>query len=225
MSSNISSPPFTGVTRNHGLVSNQMGSPQPLAMSREGGLLVAPARGQYGSAADAGDVFFASSPLAGSVIALSAANLVSKFTLWNPAGSGKNVELLKFSFQQFGTGTEIVTQLGLAFQAKVSQTGVPGTQTTQGVGGPYNAKIGLGQASVCSFWTAITLANPAIGTNWQHMWLMNAPLATTATDTSRIFDFGGSVIMPPDTLVSPVAALTGTEIEACMTLVWAEYAI
>jgi hypothetical protein len=147
--------------------------------------------------------------------------------LWNPAGSGKDVELISFSWQQFGSGTEIVTQLGLAFQSNVSVSGVPGTQTTQGTGGPYNARIvpQTSAGSVCSFWIAATLANPAIGANWQHMWLMNTPLATSVTDQSKIINFNGSVIMPPDTLVSPVAALTGTEIEACMTIMWAEYPV
>jgi hypothetical protein len=159
------------------------------------------------------------------VVPLSATNQVVKFALWNPAGSGKNVELIKFSWQQYGSGTEIVTQLGLAFQDHVSTTGVPSAQTTQGTGGPFNAMIGGGLASVCSFWIAMTMANPAIGAHYQHMWLMNTVLATTVTNQSTIVDFGGSVIMPPDTIVTPVAALTGTEIEACMTLIWAEYPI
>ena len=216
---------IAGPTLSPGATSNNLGTSAMLGFGREGGALMTPARGQYGAMAANGNVFFASSPLAGSVVALSAANLVTKFTLWNPAGSGKNVELIKFSWQQFGSGTEIVTQLGLAFQARVSQTGIPGTQTTQGTGGPYNALIGSGTASVCSFWIAMTQANPAIGANWQHMWLMNTVLATTVTDQSKTFDFNGSVVMPPDTLVAPVAALTGTEIEACMTLVWAEYPV
>ncbi len=216
---------LVGATISPGATSNNLGSPVPAGFSREGGLLVSQARGGYGAAAMNGNVFFASSPLAGSVVPLSATNQVVKFALWNPAGSGKMVELIKFSWQQFGTGTEIITQLGLAFQAKVSTTGLPSAQTTQGTGGPYNALIGNGTTSVCSFWIAMTMANPAIGANYQHMWLMNTILATTVTDQSKIIDFGGSVIMPPDTIVTPVAALTGTEIEACMTLVWAEYPV
>ena len=218
---------LTGTVSNPGNTGLSTGSTAGAGFSREGGLLAATSRGQYGAVAAGGNVFFASSPLAGSVVPLSATNQVVKFMLWNPAGSGKNVELIKFSWQQYGTGTEIVTQLGLAFQPNVSVTGVPGTQTTSGTGGPYNARI-TGQASaasVCSFWIAATLANPAIGASYQHMWLMNTVLATTVTDQSKIINFDGTVIMPPDTLVTPVAALTGTEIEACMTLVWAEYLI
>jgi hypothetical protein len=214
-----------GTTQSPGAVSNNLGSTTAAGFSREGGMLMAPSRGQYGSLTQNGNVFFASSPLAGSVVPLSATNQVVKFALWNPAGSGKVVELIKFSWQQYGTGTEIVTQLGLAFQAKVSTTGVPSAQTTQAVGGPYNALIGSGVASVCSFWTVMTMANPAIGANYQHMWLMNTVLATTVTDQSKVINFDGSVIMPPDTIVTPVAALTGTEIEACMTLMWAEYPV
>ncbi len=216
---------ITGPTLNPGATSNNLGTPAQLGLSREGGVLTSQTRGEYGAATVNGNVFFASSPLAGSVVALSAANQVVKFALWNPAGSGKNVELIRFSWQQFGTGTEIVTQLGLAFQDHVSTTGIPGTQTTQGTGGPFNALIGGGLASVCSFWIAMTMANPAIGAHYQHMWLMNTPLATTVTDQSKIIEFRGSVIMPPDTIVTPVAALTGTEIEACMTLWWAEYPV
>jgi hypothetical protein len=216
---------LVGVTSNPGNVSNRLGSQAAGGFSGEGGLLVAPSRGAYGAMAAGGNVFFASSPLAGSVVPLSATNQVVKFALWNPAGSGKNVELIKFSWQQYGSGTEIVTQLGLAFQSKVSASGLPSAQTTQAVGGPFNAIIGGGNASVCSFWTVMTMANPAIGNSYQHMWLMNSVLATTVTDQSKIINFDGSVIMPPDTIVTPVSALTGTEIEAAMTLVWAEYPV
>jgi hypothetical protein len=218
---------LTGTVNAPGNTSLGIGSTAAASFSREGGLLDTSTRGQYGASTANRSVFFASSPLAGSVVPLSATNQVVKFMLWNPAGSGKDVELISFSWQQFGSGTEIVTQLGLAFQPNVSVTGVPGTQTTQGTGGPFNARIAPGATpgSVCSFWIAATLANPAIGVSYQHMWLMNTTLATTVTDQSKIINFNGSVIMPPDTLVTPVAALTGTEIEACMTLVWAEYPV
>lgn len=212
-----------GSVINPGGGNNSTGQPAAAGFSNEGGLLVAQSRGVYGAATNGGNVFFAHSPLAGSVVPLSATNQVVKFALWNPAGSGKRVELIRFSWQQYGTGTEIVTQLGLAFQDHVSTTGLPSAQTTQGTGGPFNALIGGGQASVCSFWIVMTMANPAIGAHYQHMWLMNTPLATTVTDQSKIIDFNGTVIMPPDTIVTPVAALTGTEIEAAMTLWWAEY--
>ncbi len=218
---------LTGQVINPGATSLGTGSTAAAGMSREGGMLNASSRGQYGAITANGNTFFASSPLAGSVVPLSATNQVVKFALWNPAGSGKVVELIKFSWQQFGTGTEIVTQLGLAFQPNVSVTGVPSAQTTSGVGGPFNGRIapGASSGSVCTFWTVMTMANPAIGVSYQHLWLMNTPLATTVTDQSKIFDFGGSIIMPPDTIVTPVAALTGTEIEACMSLVWAEYPV
>ncbi len=216
---------LAGTTQDPGANANNVGQTTAAGFAREGGMLMAPSRGQYGALAANRHTFFASSPLAGSVVPLSATNQVVKFALWNPAGSGKVVELIKFTWQQFGTGTEIVTQLGLAFQPNVSVTGVPSAQTTSGVGGPFNGNItpGASSGSVCTFWTVMTMANPAIGVSYQHFWLMNTVLATTVNDQTRHFDFNGSIIMPPDTIVTPVAALTGTEIEACMTLVWAEY--
>lgn len=212
------------VVQNPGVVQNTDSQTVNLSAGHQGDLLVSDVHAKHGNAAARGNLFFASSPLAGSVVPLSAANQVVKFALWNPIGSGKNVELHDFSWQQFGTGTEIVTQIGLAFQTAVS-SGVPSAQTTKGVGGPFNAQLGLGQASVCTFWTVMTMANPAIGNGYQHFWLFNTPLATTATSNSGVYSFDGKIIMPPDTICTPVAALTGTEIEACMTLTWAEWPI
>lgn len=189
---------------------------------RNGDMLVSDTHGQFYNAAARGNVFFVHSPLAGTVPVLSAATIVSPFAVWNPAGSGKNVELLDFSWQQYGTGTEIVDGLGIAFQTNVSTLGAPGTLTA---GVINNGLVGKGLTSVCAFYTAATLTNAAIGASFPHYWLFSTQLATTATQIPGQYKFDGKLIMPPDTILTPVTATTGTHIKAWLSLSWAEWPV
>src|SRR5271157_1262735 len=105
-------------------------SNQTLSLERNQSLQVSEIHGRYGVSAARGNVFFASSGLAGSVLKLSAATMTSvTFSLLNPVGSGKNLELLNYSYQPFGTGTQIPGAQALAFQTNIASAGVPTTLT------------------------------------------------------------------------------------------------
>ncbi len=203
----------------------QVGSGQPAFVGNEsnGSLLVSETHGRYGASAARGNHFFCSSGLAGSVVKLSAATLTSiNFSLLNPVGSGKNLELDFVSWQQFGTGTEIVSAKGLAFQTNIGTAGVPTTLTA---GVINNALIGGGMTSVATFYTVATMTNAAIGATFVHFWLSQNPLATTVTQASDFFDLGGKLVMPPGTMMAPVASITGTHIQAAITVGWSEYPV
>ena len=214
---------LVGAVQNPATSQNPDGAYVSAATERNGSLQVSEVHGRYGVATARGNVFFASSALAGSVIKLSAATMTSiTFSLLNPVGSGKNLELLSYSFQQYGSGTEIVTQTGLAFQTNIAAAGAP-TSTTPGV--INSAYIGGGGTSVAAFSTVATMTNSAIGSSFVHYWLTSTPLATTATMVPNFFDLAGQLVMAPGTMMTPVAALTGTEIEAAITVTWAEWPV
>lgn len=215
---------ITGQVINPALAQSPDGQPGLIGVERNQSLMVSEIHGKYGVAVARGNVFFASSGLAGTVLKLSAATMASvNFAVLNPVGSGKNLELLYLSYQVFGTGTQIVGQQGLAFQTNIASAGVPTTTTA---GTINNSLIGAGATSVASFFTVATLTNSAIGAQFPHYWfttMLNA--AVGAVQPQNTFDLAGMFVMPPGTLVVPVGAVTGTEIEAAITLVWAEWPI
>ncbi len=194
-----------------------------VSLGRQGDLQVSDVHGPYYNVAARGNLFFASSGLAGSVVKLSAATMTSvTFSLLNPVGSGVNVELVDISWQQFGTGTQIIGQLGVAVQTDIAAAGVPTTLTA---GTINNGLLGAGNVSKCSFYTVATMTNSAIGSKFPHYWLFNNPLATTATQAPNLYEFKGKLIMPPGSMLVPVSAITGTLIEAAISLSWAEHLI
>ncbi len=223
---NFSSTPvqnLVGVVQNPVANQNPDGTIGNVALGRQGDTLVSDVHGTYYNVASRGNVFFASSGLAGSVVKLSAATMTSvTFSLLNPVGSGVNVELIDMSWQQFGSGTEIVTQLGVAIQTDIASAGVPTTLTA---GVINNGLVGGGNVSKCVFYTVATMTNAAIGAKFPHFWLFQNPLATTVTQAPNLYEFKGKLIMPPGSMLVPVAALTGTEIEAAISLSWAEHLV
>ena len=55
----------------------------------------------------AGNVFIAATLAAGTTIPVQATNLVSTFTVWNPASSGVNLELIRYTVS-WTTTVEVV---------------------------------------------------------------------------------------------------------------------
>jgi hypothetical protein len=85
-----------------GLNTQADGTPMPLRATRMGGLANADSQGRYYEQVSRGNVF--SLILAATTTNISAGNIdaataaaSTQFALWNPAGSGKNLSLLKFA--------------------------------------------------------------------------------------------------------------------------------
>jgi hypothetical protein len=148
---------------------------------------------------------------------VTAATLVSKFTLYNPAGSGKIVELVEFTCG-IDSATEVVNGLALGIQANVTLSGgVPTSLTAAANIGA--CLLGSGAAPNAKAYQAATLTNAAV----LPVYPLGLNFDATAAGRSGNFnyEFDGKFLLQPDTLVtfcSTVAAITA----APVGLVWAE---
>lgn len=208
---------LNGLVQNPATLQNSDNSQPILSVGRNGDALVSEVHGKYYAAAARGNLFVMSSLIAGVALPVNAATLVSKFTLYNPAGSGKNLELIEFT-AGITSATEVVDGILLGWQTGVAAAGVPGTLTSA----PTKASTLLGQGltSIANAYTAATLTNGAV--------LPEYPLgmAFDATAAGRsgnfVYQFDGKIIVPPDTLVT---FMTNIVAETALTcgLTWAEW--
>src|SRR5258706_9084851 len=128
---------------------------RPIAAAGPAGeALVSEIHGKWYQAAKAGVGFIYSLAHAGGVIPVNSSNLVSTFSIWNPAGSGKNLELFRYILGIAGTTTAVIGNIGLGYQANVgSAIAVPGTLTAVT---PTNGLVGGGNAGAMRFYSALT---------------------------------------------------------------------
>src|SRR3990167_8086524 len=110
------------------LVGSQNNSDGVVAKARgfkEGGQIVGELHGRWYEAALRGNLFMAYTVIAGVALPVAAATLNSKFTLHNPAGSGKNIELVTFTMG-VDSATTVVNGIGLPIQRRLGATsGIP----------------------------------------------------------------------------------------------------
>jgi hypothetical protein len=179
--------------------------------------LVAEIRGKYFEVAKRGALFIGGTLIAGVALPVNAATLASKFTLWNPAGSGVDVELGEFT-AALTTGTEVVGGICVGLQTKVSSSGgAPGTLTALPVLSSYVTGGGNNKAALYS---AATLTNAAV--------LPVYPLGMSFNSTSGAlnglgsYNFDGKVVLPPDTIATFVTNIAAEALLTC-GLTWSEW--
>lgn len=172
------------------------------------------AQNRYAELANRGLVYSASR--AAVTIPVNAATLVSVFGLYNPAGSGKMVELIEAEAHAV-LATTVVNALGLYYSNGSNASGA--TFTTQLQSAVENGRAGEGIASVCRFYSAVThVGTPAL------LDLIGGWGAVTdggATPIRKAWD--GKILLPPGTLASlamTTAASTSSGITALLR--WAE---
>ena len=192
--------------------------------NKEGGQLVGHVHGKYYEQASRGQVFVASTLAAGIVVPFIAINVVSTFTLVNPAASGVNIELIDLNVLQV-PGSSLITGLGMAFQGPLATTGgYPGTLTVS-TGKHLSTLIGSGATPPCIHYSAATHVNAAIATLGPVIWLYNSVATTTITQQYVNYAFDGKFVMPPDTACLLVNSITGTQSAAAVSLTYAAYPV
>lgn len=181
--------------------------------------------GKYAELGLQGRVFSASTVIAGVVLPVAAATLNSKFTIHNPSGSGKIIELISFT-TGLDTATTVVNGVGLAIQRALSTTGggVP-TTTTAAAALP----LGLGGQAKAAVYTQATLTNVAIpGVSaatavpiaFYNMFSFGATTAAGVFDCTHYFD--GRVLLEPDSLGAFCTSVAAASQNVC-GIVWAEH--
>ena len=181
--------------------------------------------GQYYEQSRRGVVFHASTVIAGKIVLVAAATLAGVFTVHNPSGSGKNIELIDFTWGPT-SATTVVNTIGLLIQRSLT-TGGGGIPTSTTEGSVH--RLGLsGVASVGKFYSVATLTNVAIpgaaGSAFPipfYPMMSNAATTDTAGHEMR-HEFKGKIILEPDSLVSVCTNITTATI-ATMAMAWSEH--
>jgi hypothetical protein len=193
---------------------------------KEGGTSVGHIHGKYYEASLRGNVFMAYTVIAGVALPTAAATLNSKFTLHNPAGSGKNVELISFTMG-IDSATMVVNGVGLAIQRNLTTTsGVP-TTTTSLVSsslGPVGTAttVAYSQATLTNVAIPGVTAATAVPIPFYNMFSFGATTGPGIFDATHNFD--GRVILGPDTLVAACTTVAPATAAFC-GIIWAEWQV
>ena len=193
--------------------------------TRDGAQVIQSMHGQYYEAALRGNVFHCSTVIAGKVVLVAAATLAGVFTVHNPLGSGKNVELISFTWGPT-SATDVVNTIGLLIQRNLTTTaGVP-TSTTSGT----VHRLGVTGTPSAAFYSVATLTNVAIpGAAGSAVPIPFYPMmyngATTDTGTNDLTHwFRGRIVLEPDSLVSVCSNITTATI-ATMGMTFSEWPV
>ena len=208
-----------------GVQDNADGSTIVARGAKYGETVVTELRGKFSELALRGQLFTSSTVIAGVVVPVAAATLNSKFTLWNPAASGRYVELISMNFG-LTSATTVVNCHGLLIQRNLSATsGIPTSLTAAAVAPLGPTSIG-NAAGVYSQATLTNVAIPgvsaatAVPIPFFPMFSIGAVTDSGTGDNTFFFD--GRIILGPDSLVAActnVAASTAMTLQIC----WAEY--
>ena len=195
-----------------------------IGVGRQTDLLTSELHGKWYTAGYRGATFITSSVIAGITVPIAAATLGGKFTIWNPAGSGKVCELISINFG-CSSATTVVNGVGLMIQRGLTATsGIPTSNTAQ-----YVAPLGLSGTPAVGAYSASTLTNVAIpGVSAAtpvpipFYNIANFGAVTNASAESLEHFFDGRILLGPDSLVS-LCTTVATETTLVVTATWAEW--
>lgn len=191
---------------------------------REGQQIIGGLHGKYYEAALRGHLFMAYTVIAGVALPVAAATLNSKFTLHNPAGSGKNIELVAFTMG-VDSATTVVNGIGLAIQRNLASSGGVPTTTTSLVSstlGPTGvaSAVAYSQATLTNAAIPGVTAATAIPIPFYNMFSFGAITAAGIYDATHYFD--GKVVLGPDSLVAGCTTVAPATAAFC-GIIWAEW--
>lgn len=185
------------------------GNNAPVLQGKAGEQVVTELHGKWFTSAYRGRVFKTGVLIAGVTIPVNTTTAPT-FTLFNPLGSGVNLELIGLDVGWPAAAASVVGTL-------LGTTGVQ-TPTAVTAGNIYATAIGGGGVPQAKFYTAATIV--AIT---QHMPLLNISTVTDTMNPSHV-DFDGHIILTPGSLFT----LTSTPVQTAVALPalsWAEYPI
>jgi hypothetical protein len=195
------------------------------ASGPEGEQVAVELHGKYYEAARRGRLFFQSVTSLGVAVPI-ATTTAPILTLWNPTGSGKNAVLVRLSLA-YVSGTTVAGGIGLNWTAGAgSSVGTGQVFTAFNNVTPANALLGAGNTSVMNSSNAATNTLTTAMTKFIALGLSEyAAVAASAIDqTSLIYDFDGTVVVPPGVAIAVVAsAASGALLQ--QTLYWEEVTI
>jgi hypothetical protein len=194
------------------------GQDLPMGIGRSGEAYNVDIHGKYYTAGYRANTFIGTTLVAGTIIPISSATAAT-FALFNPFGSGKNVELISYDMS-FLTATAVVGALELTVLTGVgSSVAIPTSVTAivplaNPIGGPGGVPVAqLYSAATVVASTKIIALGLAFGTTTEQAGPIEAHL-----------DFDGKIILAPGTLVHVTGNVAQTA-AALQQFVWSEWLI
>ena len=181
-------------------------------------------QGKYYTLARDGRVFLGSTAVAGVAVPASTTTTAT-FGLWNPAGSGVNIVMVKASLG-YVLGATSATAICYVFQANMGSaigTAAPFSAFTATT--PLNALVGSGRTSQVKL-TVSSGVMTAAGAIYRYSGMSHGvPITSTAAFAPVMTeDFDGTFIIPPGVFVHQ-ASSTATDNTYGITWMWAELPI
>lgn len=184
----------------------------PILQGKSGEAIVGELHGKWYTSAYRNRVFVGSTLAAGTTIPISSTTAPT-FTLYNPLGSGVNVELISIDIG-ITNATTVVSPISLSYTSGliVAPTGVTALPVNPAlIGGSGKSQVNL--YSVATLAAAITTSFPLFSIS-----------ATSGAFPPLHYDFDGKLLLAPGSLVflSGTAAQTSASMNGAF---WAEYPI
>ena len=192
--------------------------------SRIGALVTGDGQGRYYEQASRGNIFSlvlgatSAAPTAGQLNAAAAA-AVTQFAIWNPAGSGKNLSLLKFGIQVI-SGTFGAGGVYHSFSSSAP------TIATSVVSPIQCNNIGMAAASVARALTSAAgsalTGSSALAYIRSADLQFNAAVYANVAGSKSIEYVDGDIVIPPGTCWVPTWTAAGTSLLVSYSATWEE---
>ena len=225
---------LVGQTANPVTTQNSDTTQAPVSLGRAGDLLVSRVRGDYGTMAHRGNVFWGCITTAALTIPINTTTTASTFALLNPAGSGVYAEPIDFDLNQLAAGPATQNIMGFSLnnmavnpQSATALVPIPGP--IRAGGNPSNFNGGtpgctlLGGATCIQFTGALSVA-----ANWG-IAMFSFPASYFPTAATNFgpwhYAFNGKVILPPGWCMTLTASTAWGANTAIPAMSWAEYKI
>lgn len=198
-------------------------------LSSDRAQLVASLHGKHYEDCLAGRVFsHTPTPLGLAIPIYTGTALAGGMPIWNPTGSGVNVELIRVTVAPSATGTAAVGSYGLMVRTDVGSALATGAEITAfAETDPVNGLLGAGSISkVKSSNAGACTVTAGVAAEFTRT-IFGSGVAAQATTNPINFadhDFQGTVIVPPGTLVWIAGVLASVRLYNT-TIVWKELPI
>lgn len=189
----------------------------PVFQGKQNELGVSEVHGKWYTQAVNGNVFHGNTLVAGTVIPISTATAAT-FVLYNPLGSGVNVELIAYDLG-ITVVTVIASPIGLGFSSGVGASVAVPTSVTALT--PRNGLLGAGKAPQAQLYSVATVVAT---TYFKTLFNFTATNATAGNGLgpNYHYDFDGSLILPPGVLIQTVGLVAPSTSASDQCFTWVE---
>ena len=217
---------FQGTVSNPMMQKNQSGSTTNAVVGENGDLLASQLHGKYYNANANGKLYYASNAAAGAAFTIFSNTSFVGLALFNPAGSGKKLEIVRASVGMDANAATAASAWGYAWQTGVGASLV-GTAAPISGSTAITATRGSCTCGVAGQGDSVVTALSAVTLSAALAWGRNANFGTgtgaitVAWGAMLYEDLEGTIIVPPGTLFTLTSAIL-SGITGVGSLIWAE---